>query len=188
MANLDNEGWGTWTEETRNKGAILNGLLPNSTPVLAIMDDLFRTFKDVLRKVTHDHYAKKIKTNTRQILRHNDEIACKIASGEVVTEKDKAKTRLVVGINTMNLGPILFREMTKDDHANPILQIVTGFIKEKIMVARSKLSFDLYSEVILKNETLWRAIGQWGGDQSNMANAGARKRMQLVEEGYSLAR
>ena len=52
-------------------------------------------------------YTKKIKMNAMQISRQKAEIARKIAGGIEVTEGEKAKTRSVVGLNPMDLGPIL---------------------------------------------------------------------------------
>ena len=140
-----------------------------STAVMAIMDELFRAFKDALRKATHDHYAKKIKANTKQVTRRKAEIARKIASGEVVTDKEKAKTRSVVGLNPMDLGPILFGELTKDGHANPSSPIATGFTKEKVILAHIKLGFDPYSEAILKNKALRHELGQ--GEETNQTRS-----------------
>lgn len=65
MTNLDDEGWDKRAEKMRNKGIILNGLLPNSTQVIAIMDELFRAFKNLLQQPTHGHYSRKIKKDTK---------------------------------------------------------------------------------------------------------------------------
>ena len=60
----------------------------------------------------------------------------------------------------MDLGPILYGELTEDGHANPGSPIATGFTKEKVLAAHSKLGFDPYSEAILKNKALRHEIGQ----------------------------
>ena len=41
LANLDDEGWDKWAESMRDQGVVINGLLPNSTAVMAITDKLF---------------------------------------------------------------------------------------------------------------------------------------------------
>ena len=160
LANLEDEGWDKWSEEMRNKGVIINGLLPNSTAVLAIMDELFRAFKNSLRKSTHDHYAKKIKANGVNITRRKAEIARMIAAGEVVTPAERAKTRSVVGLNPMDLGPILFGNLTDEGYPNPNSPMATGFTKAKVMEAHKKLGFDPYNEAILKHKAIRHEIGQ----------------------------
>jgi len=109
--------------------------------VLAIMDDLYCTFKAALRKSTHDYYAKKIKAYSKAITNHKLKIARKIASGEVVTEAECAKTRSVIGLNPMDLGPILFGKLTKDGHADSNSPIATAFTKEKILASHDKVFY-----------------------------------------------
>merc|ERR1719343_1881756 len=113
---------------------------------MAIMDELFRAFKDALKHSIHNHYAKKIKANAKQVQRRKAEIASKIARGEDASETELAKTSSVVGLNQIDLGPILFGELTEDGFANPSSPIATGFTKEKVMAAHRKLGFDPYSE------------------------------------------
>ena len=64
-----------------NQGVIINGLLPNSTAAMEIMDEIFRAFKNSLQASTHKHYTKKIKMNAMQISRRKAEIARVIAGG-----------------------------------------------------------------------------------------------------------
>ena len=124
----------------RKSGIIINGLLPNSTTVLAIMDELYQAFKNLLRQSTHDHWSRKIKKNTMQISRQKVEIARKLAHGESVAEDERSKTKSVVTLNPMDLGPILFGELTKDGFAHPNSPIAQGFTKEKIIEAHRKVS------------------------------------------------
>ena len=131
MVNLEDEGWDEWAEEMREKGIIINGLLPNSTAVMAIMDELFRAFKDALKHSIHNHYAKKIKANAKQVQRRKAEIASKIARGEDASETELAKTSSVVGLNQIDLGPILFGELTEDGFANSSSPIATKFKKKR---------------------------------------------------------
>ena len=77
LANLDNESWDAWAALMINRGVIINGLLPNSTTVLAIMDDLYCAFNAILRKSTHGHYVKKIKANSKATTKRTLEIARK---------------------------------------------------------------------------------------------------------------
>ena len=81
LANLDDEGWDEWAESMLNQGVIINGLLPNSTAAMEIMDEIFRAFKNSLQASTHKHYTKKIKINAMQISRRKAEIARVIAGG-----------------------------------------------------------------------------------------------------------
>ena len=129
----------SWSKEMMQSGVIINGLLPNSTAVLAIMDELFRAFKGALRTSTHEHYAGKIKNHAREITKRKVEIARKMARREEVSESERAKTRSVVGLNPMDLGPILFGKLTDDGHADPKSPIATGFTKEKILEAFAKV-------------------------------------------------
>ena len=45
--------WDKWAKEMLEDGIILNGLLPNSTKVKAVMNDIFNAFKCVIRGNTH---------------------------------------------------------------------------------------------------------------------------------------
>ena len=63
-----------------------------------------------------------------------------MARREEVSESERAKTRSVVGLNPMDLGPILFGELTEDGHADPKSPIATRFTKEKILQAIAKVS------------------------------------------------
>ena len=141
LANLADESWDEWALKMINRGVIINGLLPNSTTVLAIMDELFRAFKADLRSYTHDHYARKIKANSKAIVKRKLEIARKIAVGELVTEAERAKTRSVVGLNPMDLGPILFGKLTENGYADPKSPIATAFTKEKILESHDKVFY-----------------------------------------------
>ena len=67
IANLDKESYDEWAVSMINRGAIINGFLPNLTTVLTIMENLYCASKDALRNTTHGHYAKKIKTNSKAI-------------------------------------------------------------------------------------------------------------------------
>ena len=60
---------------------------------------------------------------------------------KVVTEAERAKTRSVVGLNPMDLGPILFGKLTKDGHADSNVPIATAFIKEKLLASRNKVFY-----------------------------------------------
>ena len=54
----------------------------------------------------------------------------------------------------------MFGELTNDGHADQSSPIATGFTKEKVILAHSKLGFDPYSEAILKNKALRHELGQ----------------------------
>ena len=86
----------------QEKGIIINGLLPNSTAVMAIMDELFRAFNGALKHLIHSHYAKKTKANAKQVQRRKAEIASKIARGEDASETELAKTHLAGGLNQID--------------------------------------------------------------------------------------
>ena len=69
LANLNDEEWDEWVMKMLYKGVILNGLLPNATSLLAIMDEIFRAFKSGLCISTHRHYAEKIKADSKGVTR-----------------------------------------------------------------------------------------------------------------------
>ena len=149
----------------------------DSTVGMAIMDKLFRAFKGALKHSIHSHYAKKIKANAKQVQRRKAEIASKVARGEATSETELAKTRLVVGLDQMDLGPILFRELLEDEFANPSSPIATRFTKEKVMAVHRKLGFDPYSKAILKKQGSPSRDWIRGGDRSNQSNEGFEKRI-----------
>ena len=141
LACLDDEGWDDWALEMREKGVILHGLLPNSTAVSAVMDELFRAFKIAFTQATHKHFARKIKTQAQMIRRRKLEIAKRIANGEAVSaaDQDQAKVKSVVSLNAFDLGPILYGQLTDDGFAADDSPIATCFTKEKIMAAYKKV-------------------------------------------------
>ena len=126
---------------------------------------------------THNHYAKKIKMNAMQISRRKAKIARKIAGGIEVTEAEKAKTRSIVGLNPMDLGPILYGELSDEGDPHPSSPIATAFTREKIMEAHRKLGFDPYNRAILKNKTLRHELGQ--GEETEQT-----KTMRELEKEY----
>ena len=121
------------------KGIILNGLLPNSTPVSAIMDELYRAFKIACRISTHLVYARKIKVNTRAIAQRKLAIAKKLARGEVVSEQERGKVTLIVSLNPGDLGNILYGHLSGDGFAAINSPIAKSFTKEKILEAHRKV-------------------------------------------------
>ena len=102
------------------------------------MDELFCAFKADLRNATHNHYTKKIKVNSKAITKRKLEIARKAASGKVVTEAERAKTRSVVGLTPMDSGTILFGKLTENGHADPKSPIAAAFTKAKILESYNK--------------------------------------------------
>lgn len=132
MANLVEKVWDKWAKEMQNKGIDMNGLLPNLIAVLAIMDELFRLFKDSLKHSTHEHLSTKIKANATKLTRLKAELAQTIANREAVTDKDKAKTRSVVSLTLMDLGHILFGDLTKDGYANQSSQVSEKALPRKM--------------------------------------------------------
>ena len=62
-------------------------------------------------------------------------------NGELVTEAERAKTRSVVGLNPMDLGPILFGKLTENGYADPKSPIATAFTKEKILESHDKVFY-----------------------------------------------
>ena len=131
-----------------NRGVIINGLLPNLTTVLAIMDDLYCAFKAVLRKSTRDHYAKKIKANSKVITKRKLEIARKVASGKVVTEVERAKTRSVIGLNPMDLGPSFFCKLTRTDTRIQLYQLQRPSQKRRYWRHTIRYFIDSYYSVL----------------------------------------
>ena len=144
LASLDDPTWDEWASKMRESGIIINGLLPNSTTVLAIMDELHRAFENALRQSTHEHRSRKIEKNATQISGRKVEIARKSARGESAAEDERCKTKSVVALDPMDLGPILFGEPTKDGFSRPNSPIGQGFTKEKIIEAHRKGSHCFY--------------------------------------------
>ena len=102
------EEWEAWAESMMRRGVILLGLLPNSTSVLAVLDELFRAFKIAIRKATQRVYAKKIKTNARSVRRKKLEIAERMARNEEVPSSKLAKVNIETSLNPGDLGKILY--------------------------------------------------------------------------------
>ena len=145
------------------KGVILNGLLPDATSVLAIMDDIFRASKNVFRLSTYQHFTRKTKATTKAILRRNSNIADKIAAGIEVTEAEqkKAKYRLIVGLNPGDLGPILFRKLPKDGYYASNAHIITAFTKGKVLEAHRKVWRHIFHHILLFHHIMLPFFTAW---------------------------
>jgi hypothetical protein len=50
-----------------NDGVLICGLLPNSTSITAVMDDLFGAYKQAIRQQTQDIYAEKVKKHAHAV-------------------------------------------------------------------------------------------------------------------------
>ena len=78
---------------------------------------------------THNLHTKKIKVNPKAIIKRKLEIARKVASCSVV------------GLDPMDLGPILFGKLTKDRHVDSNSTIVRAFTKDNILVSYDKVFY-----------------------------------------------
>ena len=60
----------------------------------------------------------------------------------------------------VDLGPILYGELSDKEDPHPSSPIDTAFTRENIMEAYHKLGFDPHKRAILKNKTLRHELGQ----------------------------
>ena len=142
-----------WAKKMMEKGVILNGLLPNSTSVSAIMDELFRAFKIKTRKATQKVWAQKIKANAKSVAAKKTAIAQRIARGETVSPRERSKVNTVATLDPSDLGKILYGKLDENGYGAPNSPIVESFTKEKIEGAHEKvcaryLSFYLSSSTL----------------------------------------
>ena len=86
--------WDRWSTEMLRDGIILNGLLPNSTEVTAVTDELFNSFKCATRGNTHNVFACKIKANAKTVGRRKLDIAKRLAEGLEVPPKEQEQSPL----------------------------------------------------------------------------------------------
>merc|ERR1712197_104723 len=93
------------------KGVIVSGLLPNSTSVSAVLDELFRSFEIATCKHASLVYAAKIKAHAKAVRAAKIDIAQRKAQGEDIPEKELAKLRAVVTLGPADLGKILYGEL-----------------------------------------------------------------------------
>jgi len=131
--------WDEWAKKMMDKGVILNGLLPNSTSVAAVMDELFRKFKIATRAATQKVFAKKIKANAKAVTAKKLEIAQRLANDESVPASEYAKVNVVATLNPSDLGEILYGELDEDGYAAAESPIAESFTKEKIEAAHEKV-------------------------------------------------
>ena len=141
------ELWDEWAESMMQRGVILCGLLPNSTSVSAIMDELFRAFKIASRAATQKVFAKRVKANAKAIAKLKLDIARKLANGEEVSDAEKAKVNVVATLGPGDLGEILWGELDENGYGAPNSPMVTSFTKAKNDEAHAKVRFMLSSFV-----------------------------------------
>ena len=89
-------------------GIIILGLLPNSTSVSAVMDELFSAFKMATRRSTQLVYAKKIKANSRAVRLKKLQISQRRARNEEIPASELDKVNVVTMLNPGDLGDILY--------------------------------------------------------------------------------
>ena len=102
MCSVDSEmaeEWEAWAESMMRRGVILLGLLPNSTSVSAVLDEVFCALKIATRKATQQVYAKKIKANARSARRKKLEITKRMAYNGEVPASEIAKVNVITSLN-----------------------------------------------------------------------------------------
>ena len=92
---------------------ILNGLLPSSMEVAAVMDDICNAFKCATCGNTHAVYAWKISANAKAAVRRKlDILPSVLRKGYVeVLPKEHQETIKITSLNPGNLGAILFGKL-----------------------------------------------------------------------------
>ena len=135
------EMWEAWGKRMMQKGVIVSGLLPNSTSVSAVLDELFRSFKIAMRKHASLVYAAKIKAHAKAVRAAKIDIAQRKAQGEDIPEKELAKLRAVVTLGPADLGKILYGELDDKGYGSPDSPMESAFTKEKILTAHEKVSW-----------------------------------------------
>ena len=135
--------WDEWAKKMHEQGIIICGLLPNSTTVSAVMDELYRAFKIATRKATQTVFAAKVKANAKAVQKLKLEIAQQLAQGEEVPEKRRSKVTAVASLNPGDLGEILYGKLDENGYANPSSPMAEAFTKEKILAAFEKVSIYL---------------------------------------------
>ena len=66
--------WEKWAASMHDAGVIMNGLLPNSTQVTAIMDELYGAFKGAIHTNTLMAFARRIKEKALLVQQKKTEI------------------------------------------------------------------------------------------------------------------
>lgn len=126
-------------------GIFILGLLPNSTAVTAVMDELFRAFKNATRASAQAVYARKLKVNARAVIAKKKDLALRHSKGEKILASEIKKVNTVVTLDRSDLGEILYGEL--DEHGLPHIQspIATHFTREKINQAMYKVNSSVIS-------------------------------------------
>lgn len=138
--------WDAWAKRMMEKGIILNGLLPNSTSVSAVMDELYRAFKISFRAATQRVFAKKIKANAKKVAAKKLDIATRLANKESVPASEYRKINVVATLDPSDLGEILYGKLDENDYGAPSSPIVQCFTPEKIKEAHEKVRATLYND------------------------------------------
>ncbi len=127
-------------ERFAKMGIIITGLLPNSTAVTAVMDELFRAFKNATRAAAQIVYARKIKDNARQVIEKKKDLARRYSKGEKIPPAELKKVNVVVSLDRKDLGEILYGELDDQGLPHQDSPIAKHFTPEKINQALHKVS------------------------------------------------
>jgi len=157
----EEQQWEKWAQEMMEKGVILHGLLPNSTSVSAVMDELYRSFKISTRMETVRVFAGKIYDLAKKIQKYKLDIKTRIENGEAVSEKEKEKVKhpVVATLNPADLGKIIFGTPV-NGYPNPDSPFAKAFTKEKILDAFDKLGYYPFTRKMLLNKKVRHEQGQ----------------------------
>ncbi|KAL7425468.1 hypothetical protein ACHAXM_000028, partial [Skeletonema potamos] len=136
--NDANETYDDIMKRFAEEGIFINGLLPNSTAVTAVMDELYRAFKNACRSSTQDVYARKLQANARAVIEKKKDLAARHSRGEKIPQSEYRKVNTVVSLDRCDLGKILCGELDEHGLPHPTSPITTHFTKEKIDEAMRK--------------------------------------------------
>jgi hypothetical protein len=116
-----------------NDGVIICGLLPNSTSITAVMDDLFGAYKQALCRQTQDVHAKKVKKHAHAVKDLKADIARCREAGEDISDAKIRKISTVVTLDESDIGKMNFGVLDENGYPAKDSPWATSFTKEKIM-------------------------------------------------------
>jgi hypothetical protein len=132
--------WELWADEMFNDGVLICGLLPNSTSITAVMDDLFGAYKQAIRRQTQDIYAEKVKKHAHAVKDLKADIARRREAGEDISDAEIRKISTVVTLDESDIGKMNFGVLDENGYPAKDSPWATSFTKEKIMRSQAKVS------------------------------------------------
>lgn len=136
--SLDDSSWDEAMKELRLQGILIIGLLPNSTSVTAVMDDLFGPFKQRTRTATQKIFAAKVKAHAESVKELKADIQRRKEAGEEVTDKEIRKVNTIVKLDESDVGAIMMGK-TVNGYPAPDSAWSLSFTPEKIRHSLEKV-------------------------------------------------